>query len=85
VIPRFTGNQLYARRLAEIQWWLANVGLLLMVTGFALAPHGVRLASAVLGLGGTLEAIGAYCFAYNLWRTMDAAPKKATAIHRAAA
>ena len=71
VIPRFTGHPLQNRRLAGLQWWLANIGLLMMVTGFMLAPHGVRMAIVVLGTGGVLSAIAAYCFVYNVWRTID--------------
>ena len=71
VIPRFTGHQLHSRRTAGVQWWLANVGLLLMVIGFCLAPHGIPGAIYVLSTGGVLAALGAYCFVYNIWRTID--------------
>jgi hypothetical protein len=71
VIPRFTGHPLHSRRIAEVQWWLANSGLLLMVTGFFLAPHGVPAAPFALGGGGVLAATGAYCFIYNIWLTID--------------
>ncbi len=80
VIPRFTGHQLHARRLAGIQWWLANVGLLLMVTGFCLAPHGSPAAPLALGTGGVLSAIAAYCFVYNVWRTIDGVRKPAARV-----
>lgn len=71
VVPRFTGHQIHARRVAEVQWWLANAGLVLMVIGFWLAPHAVPMAPFVLGTGGVLSAAAAYCFAYNIWRTID--------------
>lgn len=77
VVPRFTGHPLHARRLAAVQWWLANAGLLLMVVGFCLVPHGVQGAIIVLGVGGTLAATAAYCFAYNIWRTIDGRSKPA--------
>ncbi len=73
VIPRFTGHQLRNRRLAAVQWWLANAGLLLMVVGFCLAPHAVSAAPVALGAGGVLSATAAYCFVYNIWRTIDGA------------
>ena len=34
VIPRFAGFPLHNRRFAGVQWWLANIGLALMVVGF---------------------------------------------------
>lgn len=73
VIPRFTGHPLFSRRLAATQWWLANTGLAVFVTGLALLPHldfGTP-ARVVVAAGGTLSAAGAYLFIYNLWRTID--------------
>ncbi|HEU4647511.1 MAG TPA: hypothetical protein VFS33_00520 [Gemmatimonadales bacterium] len=79
VLPRFAGRPLHAPRLAAAHWWLANAGLGSMVLGFALRPNGVEpLGSAVLGLGGLLSTVGAYAFAWNVWRTLGRAPGKAT-------
>jgi len=71
VIPRFTGHPLHDRRLAAAHWWAGNVGLLLLVMGFCLVPHGAAVAWPLAGVGGTLSALGAYAFIYNLWRTID--------------
>ena len=71
VIPRFTGHPLHSRRIAGAQWWLANAGLLLMVVGFCLAPHGISAAPFVLAAGGIMAAISAYFFVYNVWLTID--------------
>lgn len=70
VIPRFTGNPLHDRRLAGIQWWLANAGLALMVVGFFAIPHDPRGRLALVA-GGVLAAVSAYAFVYNIWRTLD--------------
>ena len=83
VIPRFTGNPLHERRIAGAQWWTSNAGLALMVVGFVLrATNGipVSLATIVLAAGGTLSALGAWAFAWNIWRTIEArpAPRAAT-------
>ena len=75
VIPRFTGNPLHNRRLAAVHWGIANAGLLLMVIGFLVRPHASGTAVPLLGGGGTLAAVGAYAFTYNLWRTLDAVRK----------
>ena len=72
VIPRFTGHPLHSRRLAGVQWWLANIGLAIMAVGFAMrARGGLDVATAVLGVGGVMSAAAAYGFVYNLWRTID--------------
>lgn len=73
VIPRFTGVALHSRRIAEAHWWLSNVGLTLMVIGFALRASGagpVAVSTAVIAVGGLASAIGAYLFVYNIWRTL---------------
>jgi cytochrome c oxidase cbb3-type subunit 1 len=72
VIPRFSGAPLHRPALARLHFWIANIGLLLMVSGWLLRPFassGTRLLQA----GGLLSATGAFLFAYNIWRTLDAA------------
>ena len=71
VIPRFTGFPLHSRRAAAWHWWASNVGLALMVAGFAARATGAAAGTPVLAAGGTLSALGAYTFAYVLWRTID--------------
>ena len=71
VIPRFTGFPLYSRRAAGAQWWISNIGLALMVTGFISRAHVAGFGTRVLVTGGILAASGAYTFAYVIWRTLD--------------
>jgi cbb3-type cytochrome oxidase subunit 1 len=73
VIPRFTGHQLYSRRLAGIQWWAANIGLALFAAGLAARVHWAG-GTLLTGAGGSLSAVSAYLFIYNIWRTIDAGP-----------
>lgn len=71
VIPRFAGRPLYGRRAGGWHWWSSNVGLMLMAVGFALRVETPRLGTPIVATGGTLIALGAYTFAYVLWRTLD--------------
>ena len=71
VIPRFTGHPLHSRAVAIVHWWLANLGLGILVAGFLLNPLHHATAVPLLAAGGGLSAVGAYCFVYNIWRTMD--------------
>ncbi|HMA23020.1 MAG TPA: cbb3-type cytochrome c oxidase subunit I [Gemmatimonadaceae bacterium] len=71
VIPRFTGHALYSRRLAAVQWWSANVGLAVFAIGLAAQTRNARGAGALLAVGGTLSAVGAFVFIFNIWRTID--------------
>ena len=71
VIPRFAGSPLTSKRAAGSNWWTSNLGLAGMAAGFALRANGHPWATPVLALGGALAAIGAYTFAFVLWRTID--------------
>jgi len=71
VIPRFAGHPLHSRRAALAHWWLANAGLALMVAGFIYRANGAPQTGTLLGAGGVLSGIGAYVFAYLIWRTID--------------
>jgi cbb3-type cytochrome oxidase subunit 1 len=81
VLPRFAGHPLHSRRLAGWHWWASNAGLLGMSVGFALRPTVGGAATPVLAAGGVLSALGAYAFAYGMWRTIDgpAAARRARA------
>lgn len=80
VVPRFAGVPLYDRRAAGVHCYLSNVGLLCMIAGFAFRGSGSRYGTVVLTVGGVLAAIGAYLFAYLLWRTLDSTPVARPAI-----
>jgi cbb3-type cytochrome oxidase subunit 1 len=71
VVPRFFGHSLYSKRLAGAHWWLSNIGLGVMVVGFIMAPHFGQRSVPILGAGGTLSALGAFAFIFNVWRTID--------------
>ena len=99
VIPRFTGHPLHNRRLAAVQWWLANAGLALFVLGLALLPNTMYSTPAriIVAAGGLLSGAAAYVFVYNVWRTIDgpasrragartgSEPTAVTTLHRRAA
>ena len=71
VLPRFFGHPLHSRKLGGVHWWLSNVGLALMVVGFVMAPHFGPRSIPVVASGGTLSALGAFAFIFNIWRTID--------------
>ena len=71
VIPRFAGFPIHNRNAAVLHWWISNAGLVLMAAGFAIRVHEATTGTIVLAGGGTLSALGAYTFAYVIWRTID--------------
>lgn len=74
VVPRFSGAPLPSQRVPVVHWWLSNGGLLLLVLGFMARASGVAGAAVLLSVGGSMAAIGAYTFAWSIWRTIDASP-----------
>jgi len=77
VIPRFTGAPLHSDRLAALHLVLANAGLAAMVGGFLLRAHLLAIGTPLLQAGAAVAASGALLFAWNVWRTLDAAPAPA--------
>jgi len=58
VLPRFTGRALFSERMADVQFVLANLGLLGMVSGWlASMPPAVGVGGGVLWLGFLLFAV----------------------------
>jgi cbb3-type cytochrome oxidase subunit 1 len=70
VFPRFAARPLVSPTLMRLHWWLANVGVAAMAAAFILRASGVAWSKGLLGAGGTAAALGAYLFAWNVWRTL---------------
>jgi cbb3-type cytochrome oxidase subunit 1 len=79
LLPRLFGHALHSRGLAVAHWWLANLGLGGMVTGFFLQPHIGTRSAPVTATGGVLFSLGALGFVYNMWRTFNKADARARA------
>lgn len=73
VFPRFAGRPLRSPGLLMPHWWLTNAGVAAMSAAFILRAEGVAGSPALLGAGGATASVGAYLFAYNIWRTVGAA------------
>ena len=83
VLPRFAGFPLHSRRAAAWHWYISNVGLALMVVGFIVRTTAPASGTPILVIGGSLSALGAYLFAYVMWRTLDGSPAMRQAATRA--
>jgi cytochrome c oxidase cbb3-type subunit 1 len=73
VVPRFSGAPLHNPRLAGLHLWVANLGLALMVAGWIGRVWWRVPAEGALRVGAVASAIGAACFIFNIWRTLDRA------------
>ena len=79
LLPRLFGHPLHSHRLAIWHLFLANIGLGGMVIGFFAWPHDATLGHSFAAGGGTLFALGALFWAWNLWHTFNAADARARA------
>ena len=64
VLPRFTGHNLFSERLADAQFWLANLGLVAMVLGWLFTMR------VVSSLGGAALWLAFALFALNVTATV---------------
>ncbi len=73
LLPVFAGTDLYSIRLAEIQFWLQNIGLiwLAFTMPYRYASNDYRLGSIVFG---AISLLAIYIFAYNV--AMSLIPKE---------
>src|SRR3990170_639179 len=72
VVPRFFGQPIVHRRLAEAQFWLAQPGLALLTAGFVLRGPGVRGAQAMIIAGAAGAGLPPDFFVPNPWTTISA-------------
>jgi cbb3-type cytochrome oxidase subunit 1 len=71
VLPRFSGRPLKYPKMGELQFWLANVGLVGMVVFYALNVYYLLPAYHALAAGfGALEVFSILLFLYNMMATL---------------
>lgn len=69
-VPSFAHAFLHSLRLAKLQFWLMNVGVLGLTASFSgLLPYSWNLEPFVIG-SILVQVVALYMHAYNLWRTM---------------
>lgn len=73
LLPRLFGHPLHSRQLAIAHLFLANAGLAGLVIGFIMQPHVGPGGRWITATGGTLFAVGALTWVWNLWHTFNAA------------
>ncbi len=70
VLPRFSGQPLYSRKLSIVQFWTANAGLLGMASGWGMKAHDIDGGQTLLAVFGTVMFVSILLFVYNLARTV---------------
>lgn len=70
ILPRFQGKVLYSEPMAEVQFWMANVGLVALVVLDGIKAYTATLPPKIpLALAGVVTAASVLLFVINLWLT----------------
>jgi len=74
ILPRFTGKPLKSPKMGEIQFWLANLGLIGMLLFYALMSFNpeVSIYKGLTVAFGLIEAVSIFLFFYNMLATIYA-------------
>jgi cbb3-type cytochrome oxidase subunit 1 len=71
ILPRFMGRQLYSTKLGEAQFWMANIGLVVMLLFYTINIYNPSSALvAVTVAAGVLELLSILIFFYNMLKTL---------------
>ena len=71
ILPKFMGRQMYSKKIGEVQFWVANAGLIAMLVFYTMNvynPSDVLVGATVLA--GVLELASIFLFFYNMLKTL---------------
>jgi len=69
-VPSFAHSFLYSFKLAKLQFWLMNIGVIGLTVSFSgLLPYSPDIKYLVIA-SLSIQAVALYAHTYNLWRTM---------------
>jgi cbb3-type cytochrome oxidase subunit 1 len=75
ILPRFQGKHLYSERMADVHFWLANIGLAGLAVFSTLQAYWPALPFKIaLALSGIVEVVAIYLFVANMWLTFRQPP-----------
>jgi len=71
ILPRFAGKLLKSQKLGELQFWLANIGLVGMLAFYTLGTYNPSgLYRGLVIASGLIEALSISMFFYNMIATL---------------
>jgi cytochrome c oxidase cbb3-type subunit 1 len=71
ILPKFMGRAMHSKALGEIQFWIANIGLVTMLLFYTInvySPSGALVMVTVAA--GVLETVSIFLFFYNMLMTL---------------
>ncbi len=75
ILPKFSGTHIYSQSIVNIQFWLANAGLIGMVAGWSFVARDIssELFNPVLIVSSIFSMVAAVLFAVNILKTVKPA------------
>lgn len=70
ILPRFSGNPLWSRKMSIVQFWMANIGLIGMTAGWGFKAHEHTGGQMVLGIFGAIMFVSILLFFFNMIKTV---------------
>ena len=74
ILPRFSASPLYSDKLANVQFYLSNIGLIGMAISFVLRNY-MDVGAVLLVVFSIITAMSILLFAFNMLMTLPKAPK----------
>ena len=71
ILPKFMGRAMHSKALGELQFWMANIGLVAMLLFYTVnvySPSGALVMVTVAA--GILETVSIFLFFYNMLMTL---------------
>jgi len=73
ILPKFSGRHIYSSRIMNIQFWIANAGLIGMSVSWPFVVRGdASLSETILIVSSLLSIISVVLFAFNILKTIKA-------------
>jgi len=71
ILPRFMGRPLYSQKIGDAQFWLANIGLIVMLLFYTLNIHSPSAGFVTITvIAGVMELVSVFLFFYNMLMTL---------------
>lgn len=74
ILPRFSASPLYSDKMANAQFYVAQIGLIGMAVGFGMRNY-MDFGSVILIVSSLVEAVSVLMFVFNMLMTLPKAPK----------
>jgi len=70
ILPRFSGQHLYSRKMAIVQFWTANIGLVGMTVGLGMLAHDIGGGGPIAGISSVVVFVSFLLFGLNMLLTI---------------